>query len=168
MLSNLSRLSKKQKLLVFSLDSNYSWESYVEKIQWDTDIGDNLVAIFVEKIDTLTPEVRVALIVIGSCLGSEFDMLVVESLLTTINHLSVGNIAGRDQLMNALEVASKEGGLMLARHRGSSLYRFVHNKIHQAFYSLFPEIAKADELHLKIGRALLVSWKGGGNRGRIC
>jgi len=110
----------------------------------------------VAKINSLPADAKTVLI-IGSCLGAKFDALVVESLLTTIHPPDINEIMGGERLMNALELASKER--IVNRQRGSAVYRFAHDKIHQAFYSLVSEIANADELHLRIGRALLAIWK---------
>ncbi|KAI2492115.1 PhoQ sensor [Fragilaria crotonensis] len=146
---------EKQKLIKHSM-SKFCWEWDIETIQSDTDIGDNIVDTYLLKISTLPVDTRFSLI-IGSCLGAKFDALVVESLLVTIRPPKTREIMGRDRLMNALEVASQEG--VVDRQRGSSVYRFAHDKIHQAFYTLVTEIASADKVHLKIGRALMSVWK---------
>ena len=146
---------EKQKLITNNI-SKFCWEWDVEKIQSDTDIGDNIVDTYLSKVNTLPDDTRFALI-IGSCLGAKFDAMVAESLLLTFRPPKTSHIMGRDRLMNALEMASKEG--LVDRRRGSSVYRFAHDKIHQALYTLVTEIASVDEVHLKIGRALFSIWK---------
>lgn len=146
---------EKQKLIKYSTEK-FCWEWDLEKIQSDTDIADNIVNIYVAKINSLPADARTVLI-IGLCLGAKFDALVFESLLTTIHPPDINEIMGGERLMNALELALKER--IVDRQRGSVVYRFSHDKIHQAFYSLVSEIANADELHLRIGRALVVIWK---------
>jgi predicted ATPase len=117
------------------------------------DVADNIVDIFIAKIDDLPMHAKQAMI-IGSCLGGKFNALVVE-LLMSKNVLPdvTTSLTNRDQLISFLDLASNEG--IVNRQNESMVYRFVHDKIHQAFYSLVKQIVNAEELHFQIGNILL-------------
>lgn len=134
----------------------FRWEWDLQKIKADTAIAENIVDIFLAKIDALPEDARSALI-IGSCLGAKFDALVVETLLLNMELPIAVNCLSREQLTHALELASANG--IINRQNGSMVYRFAHDKIHQAFYSLVTENGNGNELHLKIGRVLLMHRK---------
>jgi predicted ATPase len=145
--------AENKKLFTYSMQT-FRWEWDLDKIRDDTDVADNIVDIFVAKIDYLPVDAKQALI-IGSCLGAKFDALMVQLLLSKIELPDVTNslTISRDQLFSFLDRASNEG--IVNRQNESMVYRFVHDKIHQAFYSLVPQILNTEELHFKIGCILL-------------
>ena len=147
----LIKAAVRQNLISYSV-TRFWWEWDLEKVKSGTDIADNIVDVFVEKIYCLPADTRTALI-IGSCLGSKFDALIIELLLSNIDLPNACHSMTRQQMTCALEFASDEG--IVDRQDGSMVYRFAHDKIQQAFYTLVPEIANAEELHLSIGRVLL-------------
>lgn len=143
--------AERRDLITFSA-TLFRWEWDLYKIQADTDIAENIVDIFIAKIDALPDDARNALI-ICSCLGTKFDALIVETLLLNIELPTAISTLSREELSCALELASKDG--VVVRPDGSMVYRFAHDKIHQAFYSRVSQLGNGDELHLKIGKVLL-------------
>ncbi|MGK4005827.1 AAA family ATPase [Sorangium sp. So ce1036] len=100
---------------------------------------DNVIELLTGKLKRLPVPTRDALM-LAACLGSS---LTLDALATVANRPA-------GELREALEDAVQEG---LLSCRDSS-YRFIHDRVQQAAYSLIPEAQRA-EVHLRIGRLLL-------------
>ncbi|MCP4147289.1 MAG: AAA family ATPase [bacterium] len=128
-----------ENLLYFDFKhSKWIWDIVeIEK----KNITDNMVVLLSDKIKKLQPEVQEVL-KLTACIGSTFDL----------HTLSV--ISGKNTLQEyrkILEITLSED---LILPLGNEDYKFVHDSIHQAAYSLVPE-DKKKPLHLEIGRLLL-------------
>ncbi len=128
----------KNGLLAFDLrDRKWSWGiTQIERIG----ITDNVVELLLEAIRRLPDETR-SLLPLAACLGKLEGL----PLLAGISGKSEADVRV------ALEPAFREG--LLVADGGASRFRFVHDRVQQAAYSLLSEQG-CQELHLRIGRLL--------------
>jgi len=155
----------KQWLVQFDhLTNTWCWD--IDKID-QQHTTDNVIDLMVEKIRDLSPK-SYQLACSGACIGNQFDLntlaainfqtpenaandlweLLKSGLLTPVDdrydwaeHLSQPTIKGNDQFKMAGPVPS---------------YRFSHDRIQQAAYSLLPDADK-HRIHLSVGQSLLDS-----------
>jgi predicted ATPase len=145
------KIVEKQKLLWYSM-VDFRWEWDIGAIQVNTDIGDNLVDSFLLKINGLPVNTR-KLLTFASCLGGKFDASLLERLFRTDYLSDFVEKSILDNYQEDLNVALQEG--VIERHKDTTIYRFVHDKIQQAFSTLAAEMSRPEALHLALGRALL-------------
>ncbi len=112
---------------------------------WDIDdikkqnITDNVVDLLIHKMQTLPMQVQ-NILKLSACIGNIFDLEI----------LSVISEQSKDKISNYLESAIREN---MVYYLGQEKYKFVHDRIHQAGYSLIAE-KDIQQLHLKIGKLL--------------
>ncbi|WP_437293395.1 AAA family ATPase [Sorangium sp. So ce426] len=111
----------------------------------DKGFTDNVVELMVGKLKRLSLPARDAL-KLGACLGSSLDL----------DTLAIVARRSAEALRGALEEAVREG-LLLRRDSG---YRFLHDRVQQAAYSLIPTEQLA-EVHLRIGQLLVKAQRPG-------
>src|ERR1700694_2720818 len=125
-----------QGLLRFDHDAaRWRWE--VDRLH-ARGYTDNVVDLMVGKLTRLPLETQAALQQLA-CLGNAAEI----TLLSTV--LGKSNDDVRSDLWNAVR-------LELVEHSGSS-YKFTHDRVQEAAYSLIPEGLRA-EAHLRVGRLL--------------
>jgi predicted ATPase/signal transduction histidine kinase/tRNA A-37 threonylcarbamoyl transferase component Bud32 len=132
----------KENLLFFDHNSA-QWKWDIAKIK-KQNITDNVVELLSGKIKTLPLETQDTL-TIAACVGNSFK-------LSTLSVISGKKI---EELENNLETAVLEQLVSPVQGGG---YQFIHDRIHQAAYSLISEESKKP-LHLKIGLLLLRNFK---------
>jgi|GEM_PF-154320 len=103
--------------------------------------SDNVADLMVAKLERLPAETRTTL-ARCACLGSAVESTTLALVLGESEELT------HQRLLEALRVG------LISREAGS--YRFSHDRIYEAAYSLVPEAERAPE-HLRIGRLLLAS-----------
>ncbi len=136
-----------ESLLLFDESRNgWTWEP--EEIR-RREITDNVVELLVGQMNRLEPQER-NILRLAACIGGEFSA----RLIATISGEETA-VAKR-----GLTAASDADFLLLLgrdRESGEAAYRFPHDRIQQAAYSLI-ETASQAETHLGIGRRLLEHW----------
>ncbi|MGK5092572.1 AAA family ATPase [Deltaproteobacteria bacterium TL4] len=154
-----------EKLLYFDQEL-WQWNWTIEKIK-QVEITNNVVDLLVNKIQKLKTETQ-NILKLAACVGTQFDLQTL-ALITECSRETTAH-----QLWNTIEegliVPVGEGYKL---YQGKSIdhlmegessvsspaeervyYRFSHDKVLQAAYSLIPEEQKA-MVHLKVGRYLL-------------
>jgi PAS domain S-box-containing protein len=133
-----------QFLTTLQQDGLIALDPAVAGWRWDVDriaardYTDNVVELMLDKLRRL-PEATRALMTLAACIGTRFEAS------------TLALICGRgiDAVDETLRMAVHEG--LILRTDG---YRFLHDRIRQATYSLTPEEHRAG-LHARLGRILL-------------
>jgi len=128
-----------EKLLWFNFDT-LQWEWDLVKAT-EKNITDNVVELMAGKIKKL-PEATQKPLKTGACIGNSFDA----ATLSMIENL------GEEEIIKNLGEALAEGLIVPA----GKVFRFTHDRIQQAVYSLIDE-KERNQAHLRIGRLLLAN-----------
>ena len=119
--------------------------------RWDIDairtkaVADNAVDLLIAMMASYGPEVR-RLLQVASCLGFRFDVTVFTLLMSASDDLG----ASGANISSHIETVMADGLLLMD---GANAYRFSHDQIWLAAYSLTP-LTERSELHLLVGRQL--------------
>lgn len=149
-----------EKLFKFDL-THGSWQWNLEEIQ-KMQITDNVVELVVRKIQKLDEQTQNVL-KLAACVSNEFNLRV----------LSIVNEESQAETARKLQQAIKEGLILpigdaykyiqtyveeivktTVKNNLSGSYKFLHDRVQQAVYSLIPP-ANKQQVHLKIGRLIL-------------
>src|SRR4030042_4559102 len=121
-------------------DSRSVWKWDIEKIT-QMQVTDNVVDLMAGKISKL-PENTCRMLEICACIGNRFDL----AMLSLVAGIPI------EKTLEYLTAAIEDG--LVSLHGDS--YRFHHDRIQEAAYSLLPEEDKA-KMHYKIGRNVLAT-----------
>ena len=135
-----------ESLLYFDYQERI-WKWDIEKIN-ERNITDNVVDLLAGKIVFL-PEETLEYLKVAACIGNKFDT---ETLKTAHKQSIESNdpIEEIDPVLEALQAALVEGYITPADYE----FRFIHDRIQQAVYSLIPDEDKS-AFHYRIGSLLL-------------
>lgn len=158
-LTQLLKTLYSENLLVYQVDTD-RWEWDIQQIQAIGIADFNIVELVARNIRKL-PETTQKLLKLAACIGNQFNLEVLsivneESNLATAAHLWEAMQAGlilplSENYKIPLVFAQEE----LASIRDIKVdYKFLHDRVQQAAYSLIPESDKK-ATHLKIGQLLL-------------
>ncbi|MBD2772891.1 hybrid sensor histidine kinase/response regulator [Iningainema tapete] len=130
--------------------------------QWDIDmiggidITDNVVELMVSQIQKLSPR-TIKVLKLAACIGNKFTL----DILSIVNEKSLSETAADlwESLQAGLVLPLDESykiPLVLSNQYAqlTIAYKFLHDRVQQASYSLIPDLQK-QETHLKIGKLLL-------------
>ena len=146
-----------ETLISFDADAGY-WKCDIVRV-WNTVLTDDVVEFMAMQLRKL-PEITQDILKLAACIGAQFDL----ETLAIVSQQSPAAVA--TSLWNALQQ-----GLVLPQNEIYKFYlgktetteainpellnyRFLHDRVQQAAYSLIPELQK-QSIHLQIGQLLL-------------
>ncbi|MEP7123114.1 MAG: AAA family ATPase [Byssovorax sp.] len=169
-LGQFLRSLSEEKLLAFD-PSRRAW-------RWDADeirrrgITDNVVELMAGKIRKL-PEPTQRVVKLAACIGNTFDLATlaivderpeIATAADLWEALREGLVLPVDDAYQLVPTEQREGDDPAELPRIA--YRFLHDRVQQAAYSLISEGSRA-EVHLRVGRLLLASTPAAEVEGRI-
>lgn len=143
-----------------SLNTQQGWQWDLSKIQI-CDITDNLVELTINKIQKLSPQNQ-NILQLAACIGQQFELETLISVsgnnaINTINSLQEAVLEGLILPLNndpfQLSLLSCSTLLTIEKPPLASEYKFVHERIRQAAYSLIPT-KQQQQIHYQIGQVL--------------
>lgn len=151
-----------QELIVFNFQVG-SWQCNIDSVR-SLSLSDDVVEFMAEQLQNLPVSTQTAL-KLAACIGNQFDLETLaiiheKSLTETAADLWValqeGSIVPQNEIyklfQEELEITHPEA---IAKNKAHQIvtYKFLHDRVQQAAYSLIPEHQK-QLTHLKIGRLL--------------
>jgi predicted ATPase/WD40 repeat protein/GAF domain-containing protein/tRNA A-37 threonylcarbamoyl transferase component Bud32 len=131
-----------ENLLKLNSD-NFDWQWNLNEIKAQK-VTDNVVDLMTSKIQKLPVDTQ-KILKLGACIGNQFD----------INTLAIVAEKSTKEIALSLAQAIAQGLIFPLNYFDNSVeYKFIHDKIQQAAYSLIDLLTKP-VLHLQIGRLLL-------------
>ncbi|MCP8686466.1 AAA family ATPase [Marinobacterium sedimentorum] len=128
-------------------DQTWHWEEDAIRAQA---MSDDVLTLMVSKIQRLPPGTQ-RIVPLAACIGSTFTL----RTLTIVSEQSASDVAEHlwPALTEGLIVPLDDSYQLLRLDNGRTRYRFVHDRVQQAAYSLIEE-ANLRPLHLRIGRLM--------------
>lgn len=139
----LKNLAEESLLYFDHADKQWKWD--IKKID-ERNITDNVVELLAGKIVFL-PSETLECLKVAACIGNQFDT---ETLKAGHENDSINSSEALDPVFEVLRAALAEGYITPTEHK----FRFVHDRIQQAVYSLIPDEEKS-AFHHRIGTLLL-------------
>ncbi|MEO9484572.1 MAG: ATP-binding sensor histidine kinase [Ekhidna sp.] len=141
----LKKLAEESLLYFDHQERKWKWN--IEKIN-ERNITDNVVELLAGKIIFL-PEETLEYLKVAACIGNMFDTETLEAGHDQKTK-SINSSEELDPVLEALRAALAEGYITPTEHQ----FRFIHDRIQQAVYSLIPDEEKS-AFHYRIGTLLL-------------
>ncbi|NMG09449.1 AAA family ATPase [Brasilonema sp. UFV-L1] len=144
---------------------DFSYLTYEGKWQWNLeeiqarDFTDNVIELMVSKIKKLSLETQEVL-KLAACIGHQFDIQTIidvnqkvpqETLIALREAVAEGFLM---PLKDAYKLIDSEDFSQQTEHNIKAEYKFAHDRIRQAVYSLIPPEQKS-AIHQKVGKILL-------------
>lgn len=150
----------REELISFSFRKG-RWKWDVDQIASHTDVSDNVVQVLIRKIESLTVDVQVALIV-AACLGYSFRVNVVECILGSNDFLdSIPSFLKNKNLELPMSPVNTQIALTKALQVGlidklsGNKCKFSHDRVQQSAYAMLPDGNERQRLQAALGKILL-------------
>ncbi len=140
------------KLIIFDRNTG-KWIWDINKIQ-QADITSNVIDLMLAKIKSLS-SISQDILKLAACIGNQFDL----KTLSVINEKDIATSFSDlwEVLQEGLILPVSENYKFLdSINAGQISYKFLHDRVQQAAYSLI-ETSEKDPVHLKIGRLILAN-----------
>ena len=149
-----------EKLLNFDLEKGI-WDWEISRIN-SKEISGNVVELIISKLENLNNTSR-RVLHLASCIGNTFDLntlAIVNNVPLYETKFDLAEVIKEELILvlgDGYKYLSDVGEVLETTDFASSIqFKFVHDRIQQAAYSLIPEEEKK-QIHLKIGRYILNS-----------
>ncbi|WP_042490558.1 AAA family ATPase [Anabaena sp. PCC 7108] len=159
-LTQLLKSLYEDNLLFFEFNSGY-WQWDIKVIQ-DINITDNVVELMISEVQRL-PLITQNILKLAACVGNKFSL----DVLAIINEnsqsetgidlwpaLESGLVIPLSQFYQIPLLYEQDISASLPGEKLTIVYKFLHDRVQQASYSLIPDSQKK-QTHLKIGELLL-------------
>lgn len=149
-----------QFLLKLYHDDLISFDSQIGRWKWDMmnilklEISDNVLDLMLKKIHQLPNHLK-SILKAASCIGNEFDLMSLSVITEIKKNDLVGNLLFiiSEELITPLSDNYKYLALFDESSSENIVYKFQHDKIQQAAYSLIPDEDRS-LYHYQIGKIL--------------
>ncbi|AFY43615.1 ATP-binding sensor histidine kinase [Nostoc sp. PCC 7107] len=148
-----------EKLITFNLQAGY-WQCNITQVR-EIALTDDVVEFLAMQLQKLSPETQV-LMQLAACIGNQFDLATLaiisqqtemETAVSLWSALQEGLVLPQSEVYKFYQ-DSEVNHTLTINHQQLSTYKFLHDRVQQAAYSLIPDDQK-QLTHLKIGRLLL-------------
>ena len=130
------------------------WDYDLPSVLTETEASENVVKLLTDKVKQL-PESVQAVLRLASFLGHRFSFDILERIgAKEISTLAPSSALYRERIASALSVGLREG---LLEKLEDKKYRFSHDSVQEALYSMIESSRDREKLHLRIGRILVQS-----------
>ncbi|PAX48947.1 ATP-binding protein, partial [Brunnivagina elsteri] len=158
-----------EELIYYNFDEGY-WQCHLSQIQ-ELSLSDNVVEFLAIQLKKL-PQVTQETLKLAACIGNQFDLAVLaivnnksqeetatdlwkalqEGLIIPTNEVYKFFKVDSDDFLSATEQENIDK--IVINHNQIPTYKFLHDRVQQAAYSLIPE-AEKKATHFNIGKLLL-------------
>ena len=152
-INQLLKAIYQEQLLTFNFEE-LKWQWSINQILSTTITNCNVLELVCRNIGKL-PNTSQQLLKVAACISNQFDLAILTNIwniLPKIEDDGEQNLSQKS-IVKELEPAL-QASIILLDQQSTSVYQFLHNRVHQMVYSLLSEVEKK-VIHLRIGQFLL-------------